>query len=46
MNEKDIAEKIEILFKDENLRGKLTRNLMNEKTGNEEEIEKLYAILS
>lgn len=46
MNEKDIAEKVELLFKDENLRRKLTRNLMNEKTGNEEEIEKLYAILS
>ncbi len=45
MDERDIAEKIETLFKDENLRKELTQNLMNEKTGNEEEIEKLYSIL-
>ena len=45
MDERDIAEKIETLFKDEDLRKELTQNLMNEKTGNEEEIEKLYSIL-
>ncbi len=45
MDEKDIAEKIETLFKNEKLRKELTQNLANEKTGNEEEIEKLYSIL-
>lgn len=45
MNESDIAAKIETLLNDAELRNKLTLNLSNEKTGNEEEIEKFYAIL-
>lgn len=45
MDETDIAEKIEALFNDEALRKQLSVNLANEKTGNEEELEKFYAIL-
>lgn len=45
INENDIADKIEVLFKDEDLRKKFSENLANEKTGNEEELEKFYAIL-
>lgn len=45
MNESDIAAKIETLLNDAELRNKLTLNLSEEKTGNEEEIEKFYAIL-
>ena len=46
MNENDIAAKIETLLIDEELRNKLTRNLSEEKTGNEEELEKFYSILN
>ncbi len=46
MNENDIAEKIETLFNDEKLRKELEKNLGKEKTGNEEEIEKFYAVLN
>ncbi|MEE1065447.1 MAG: glycosyltransferase [Acutalibacteraceae bacterium] len=46
MNETDIAEKIETLFNDKNLRKELEENLEKEKTGNEEEIEKFYAVLN
>lgn len=45
INENDIADKIETLFKDEDLRKTFSENLANEKTGNEEELEKFYAIL-
>ncbi len=45
MNEKDMADKIEMLIEDEGLRKKLSANLANEKTGNEEEIEKFYGLL-
>ena len=45
MNEIDIAAKIETLLNDEDLRKKVTRNLSEEKTGNEEELEKFYSIL-
>lgn len=46
MNEKDIAEKIEKLINDKELRKKLSDNLANEKTGNEEELEKFYSIIN
>ncbi len=46
MNENDIACKVEMLLNDESLRKRLTENLAEEKTGNEEEIEKFYAILN
>ncbi len=46
MNERDIAGKIEKLLNDEELRNELTRNLSEEKTGNEEELEKFYSILN
>lgn len=46
MNENDIAAKIEMLFNDETLREKISENLAGEKAGNEEEIEKFYAILN
>lgn len=46
MNENDIAEKIETLFRDESLRKEFEKNLGKEKTGNEEEIEKFYALLN
>lgn len=45
MDENAIAAKIETLFNDEDLRKKLIRNLSEEKTGNEEELEKFYSIL-
>ena len=45
MNANDIAAKIEILLNDAALRNKLTLNLSEEKTGNEEELEKFYSIL-
>ncbi len=45
MNETDIAQKIETLLKDGDLRKTFSENLKNEKTGNEEELEKFYAIL-
>ncbi len=45
MNEKSMADKIEMLIYDENLRKTLCENLRNEKTGNEEEIEKFYGLL-
>ena len=40
-----VAGKIEQLFLDENLSEKLKENLKKEKHGNEEEIEKFYALL-
>lgn len=40
-----VAEKIEQLFRDENLAENLSENLKKIKLGNEEEIEKFYAIL-
>ena len=46
MNERDIAGKIEKLLNDEELRNELIRNLSEEKTGNEEELEKFYSILN
>lgn len=46
MNEKDIADKIEKLIDNSELRTKLSENLANEKTGNEEEIQKLYGLLN
>ena len=46
MDEKDIAEKIEKLINDKELRKKLSDNLADEKTGNEEELEKFYAIVN
>lgn len=46
MNENDLADKIEKLINDENLRKQLSENLLNEKAGNEEEIEKFYALLN
>lgn len=46
MNEIDIADKIEKLIDDADLRNKLSENLSKEKTGNEEEIEKLYRLLN
>ncbi len=46
MNEIDIADKIEKLIDDTDLRNKLSENLSEEKTGNEEEIEKLYRLLN
>lgn len=45
MNETDIAAKIEALLKDKTLREKFSQTLASEKTGNEEELEKFYAIL-
>ncbi len=45
MNEKDMADKIEMLIDNENLRKTLCENLAAEKTGNEEEIEKFYGLL-
>lgn len=46
MDENDIANKIELLIIDTELRKKLTDNLLREKTGNEEELEKFYALLN
>lgn len=46
MDENDIAVKIETLLNDEGLRKKLAQNLSEEKTGNEEELEKFYSILN
>lgn len=46
MNENDIADKIELLITDTGLRKKLSDNLSEEKTGNEEELEKFYALLN
>ncbi|MBR6531164.1 MAG: glycosyltransferase [Clostridia bacterium] len=46
MNEKDLADKIEMLIDDEQLRITLSSNLQNEKTGNEEEIEKFYSLIN
>lgn len=45
MNETDIADKIEMLIDNEELRQKLSKNLSEEKTGNEEELEKFYEII-
>lgn len=45
MNEKDMADKIELLIDNEELRQKLSKNLSEEKTGNEEELEKFYEII-
>lgn len=45
MNEYDIADKIEKLIDNKELRNKLSKNLSEEKTGNEEEIDKFYALL-
>lgn len=45
MNTNDIAAKIETLLNDAELRNELTLNLLEEKTGNEEELEKFYSIL-
>lgn len=46
MNETDLADKIERLINDEKLRNNLSENLLKEKAGNEEEIEKFYALLN
>jgi glycosyltransferase involved in cell wall biosynthesis len=45
MNETDIADKIEMLIDNEELRQKFSSNLSDEKTGNEEELEKFYQII-
>ncbi len=45
MNPESVAEKIEQLFRSDNLAEKLKENLKKEKHGNEEEIEKFYALL-
>lgn len=45
MNEMDIADKIEMLIDNEELRQALSDNLSKEKTGNEEELEKFYHII-
>ncbi len=45
MNPESVAEKIEHLFRSENLAEKLKENLKKKKHGNEEEIEKFYALL-
>lgn len=45
MNEKDMADKLEMLIDNEELRQKLSKNLSEEKTGNEEELEKFYEII-
>jgi glycosyltransferase involved in cell wall biosynthesis len=45
MNETDIADKIEMLVDNEELRQKFSSNLSDEKTGNEEELEKFYRII-
>ncbi|MBR3836475.1 MAG: glycosyltransferase [Clostridia bacterium] len=46
MNVTDIADKIERLIEDAALRARLSENLSMEKTGNEEEIEKLYGLIN
>lgn len=46
MNELDMADKIEKLLNDEKLRAQLSENLLKEKTGNEDEIEKLYLLFN
>ncbi len=45
MNEKDMADKIEMLIDDKKLKKTLCENLSSEKTGNEDEIEKFYGLL-
>lgn len=45
MDGADIAEKIERLLADEPLKTKLTETLKREKVGNEEELEKFYALI-
>ena len=45
MDGADIAEKIERLLADEALKTRLTENLKREKVGNEEELEKFYALI-
>jgi hypothetical protein len=45
MNKNDIADKIDKLIFDIELRQKLSDNLKSENTGNEEEINKLYKLL-
>lgn len=45
MNAESIAEKIALLFDDENLAETLSENLKKMKHGNEEEIQKFYALL-
>lgn len=46
MEKNDMAEKIEMLIHNNNERRKLSENLSNEKTGNEEELEKIYGIIN
>lgn len=45
MNEQDIADKIEILIDDPKKRQMLSDNLKKEKTGNEDEVYKLYKLI-
>lgn len=45
MDKGDMADKIEILIKNRDLRERLTENLRHEKTGNEEEILKFYKLI-
>lgn len=45
MNEKSMADKIEMLINDETMRRRLSENLKKEKLGNEEEILKLYELI-
>ena len=46
MTKSDMADKIETLIKNEAERKRLSENLFNEKTGNEEELEKIYSIIN
>ena len=43
---RDMADKIETLIKNEEKKKRLSENLFNEKTGNEEELEKIYSIIN
>ena len=45
MNEADMADKIELLINNEELRQTLSENLSAEKTGNEDELNKFYEII-
>lgn len=46
MNEKDIADKLERLIDNADLRQKLSENLAKENLGNEEELEKFYGLIN
>lgn len=45
MNEKDMADKLEMLIDDSEFRDKLSNQLKSENIGNESEIQKLYALI-